>query len=289
MSANRLQETQTQAIITMIVAIFCFTIMDLGAKILTSYVGVIPTLWARYTGQMAVVFIIVLPRLKTVTRTNYPFLQFLRSIVLAGATGCMFLAISRIPLNEAAALMSVNPVLITLGAALFLGEKLGIRRIVGIGLAFLGALTILRPASDVFNVDGLYAIAGAVCYSTYALLTRRVGSDEDIWTSLFYTGLIGSVVLSVLAPFAWITPNATAILFMFVVAAFGTLGQLFLIRAFSRGEAAMLAPYSYTGLIFATLWGIIFFAEFPDFWTVLGTLVIAAAGIYVWHRETFHN
>ena len=65
-----------------------------------------------------------------------------------------------------------------------------------------------------------------------------------------------------------------------------TVGQLCLIRAFSQGEAAMLAPYSYTGLIFAALWGILFFAELPDGWTISGALVIAGSGLYVWHRET---
>jgi drug/metabolite transporter (DMT)-like permease len=74
---------------------------------------------------------------------------------------------------------------------------------------------------------------------------------------------------------------------MAMIALAGTIGQLALIRAFSQGEAAMLAPYSYTGLAFAAFWGFLFFSEVPDFWTILGSLVIAGAGIYVWHRETY--
>ena len=72
---------------------------------------------------------------------------------------------------------------------------------------------------------------------------------------------------------------------MVIVAVAGTIGQLALIRAFSIGEAAMLAPYSYAGLAFAAFWGVIFFSEIPDFWTIVGSLVIASAGLYVWHRE----
>jgi drug/metabolite transporter (DMT)-like permease len=72
-------------------------------------------------------------------------------------------------------------------------------------------------------------------------------------------------------------------------ALFGTLGQLLIIRSFSSGEAAMLAPYSYTGLIFATLWGVLLFNELPDIWTIAGALVIAGAGLYVWHRETYRQ
>ncbi|MCI5095301.1 MAG: DMT family transporter [Rhodobacteraceae bacterium] len=274
------------AILLMIAAIFCFTLMDAGVKALAPRVGVLPSLWARYAGQMLLVFLLVLPRLRQVAQTNMPGLQILRSLMLMGATAFYFLGLSLIPITEAAALMSVNPVLITLGAGLFLGERLGPRRLFGIAVALCGAVLVIRPGSDVFSTAALAPLAAAVCYSGYALLTRRVGSGEDVWTSLFYTGLVGTLVLSCVVPFAWVAPDGPALLLMMVVIGFGTVGQLCLIRAFSQGEAAMLAPYSYTGLIFAALWGILFFAELPDGWTISGALVIAGSGLYVWHRET---
>ncbi|OSQ52632.1 DMT family transporter [Marivita geojedonensis] len=277
---------QNRAILLMIAAIFCFSIMDATVKALAPNVGVLPALWARYAGQMLLVFVLVLPRLKAVVRTKYPKLQFLRSLLLMSATACFFTGLSLIPLSDAAALMSTNPVLITLGAAVFLGEKLGIRRIAGIVAAMIGALIIIRPGSDVFSAAALFPLGAAVCYSAYALLTRRVGADEDVWTSLFYTGFVGTVLLSILVPFQWQPPSATDAGLMVMVAIAGTTGQLALIQAFSKGEAAMLAPYSYTGLAFAAFWGVVFFAEIPDFWTIVGSLVIAAAGLYVWHRET---
>ena len=270
----------------MIAAIFCFSIMDATVKALAPKVGVLPALWARYAGQMLLVFVLVLPRLKTVVRTKYPKLQFLRSLLLMSATACFFTGLSLIPLSDAAALMSTNPVLITLGAAVFLGEKLGVRRIAGIVAAMIGALIIIRPGSDVFSAAALFPLGAAVCYSAYALLTRRVGADEDVWTSLFYTGFVGTVLLSILVTFQWQSPTASDVGLMIIVAMAGTTGQLALIQAFSKGEAAMLAPYSYTGLAFAAFWGVVFFAEIPDLWTVVGSLVIAGAGLYVWHRET---
>lgn len=277
---------QNRAILLMIAAIFCFSIMDATVKALAPNVGVLPTLWARYAGQMLLVFVLVLPRLKTVVRTKYPGFQFFRSLLLMSATACFFTGLSLIPLSDAAALMSTNPMLITLGAAIFLGEKLGVRRIGGIVAAMIGALIIIRPGTDVFSAAALFPLGAAVCYSAYALLTRRVGADEDVWTSLFYTGFVGTVLLSILVPFQWQTPSASDVGLMVIVAIAGTTGQLALIRAFTKGEAAMLAPYSYTGLAFAAFWGVIFFSEIPDFWTVVGSLVIAAAGLYVWHRET---
>ena len=285
-SANQIRN---RAITMMILGIFCFSLMDVGVKALAPRVGVLPALWARYAGQMLLVLILVAPRLKTVVRTKYPRLQFLRSLLLMGATAFFFTGISLIPLSDAAALMSVNPVLITLGAALFLGESLGKRRIIGIGVAMIGAMIVIQPGSSVFSINALLPLAAAVCYSGYALLTRRVGPDEDVWTSLFYTGLVGTVILSVIVPFAWVTPDLTAIGLMGLMAVFGTVGQLFIIRSFSTGEAAMLAPYAYTGLIFAAVWGTVLFSEWPDVWTVTGALVIAAAGLYVWHRETYRT
>ncbi len=289
MTAVEALAVRNRAIVMMILAILCFTLMDASVKALAPRVGVLPALWARYAGQMLLVLILVAPRLRSVARTRYPKLQFLRSILLMCATAFFFTGISRIPLSDAAALMSVNPVLITLGAALFLGEALGPRRIAGIVVALCGALIVIRPGSDVFTPAALFPLGAAVCYSGYVLLTRRVGPDEDPWTSLFYTGLVGTLLLSLIVPFKWQPPDGAALLLFLSVTCFGTIGQMFLIRAFSTGEAAMLAPYSYTGLIFAAVWGMLFFAEMPDLWTVCGALVIALAGLYVWHRETFRS
>lgn len=281
--------TRARAILLMVSAILCFTLMDAIAKSLAGRIGVVPTIWVRYAGHMAFVLILTLPRLATVAQTRHSGLQILRSLLLMAATGFFFTGVSRVPLSDAAALMSTNPVLITLGAALFLGEALGIRRVAGIAVALLGALIVLRPGSEVFSPAALYPLAAAACYSAYALLTRKVGANEDVWTSLFYTGLVGTLVLSAVVPFYWRQPDATAWALMCGLAVAGMVGQVFLIRAFSIGEASMLAPYSYLGLIFATLWGFLFYGEVPDRLTILGALVIAGAGLYVWHRETFRR
>ncbi|WP_245626869.1 DMT family transporter [Aestuariivita boseongensis] len=289
LTSSSAQGMQGRAILMMIGAIFCFSLMDATVKALAPKLGVMPALWTRYAGQMLIVFVLVLPRLKTVARTEFPGLQLARSILLMCATGFFFWGLSLIRISDAAALMAVNPVLITLGAALFLGEKLGYRRLGGIFAALVGAMIIIRPGSDIFSPAALLPLCAAVCYSGYALLTRLVGHKEDVWTSLFYTGLVGTVLLSLVVPFKWQTPDASALVLMLLIAGFGTGGQLLLIRALSLGEAGMLAPYAYCGLIFAALWGVLFFGEWPGIWTVLGTLVIAAAGIYVWHRETYQR
>lgn len=277
---------QSRAILLMVLAIFCFTLMDASVKALVPRTGVMTALWARYAGQMLAVLILVLPRITTVVRTRYPMQQVARSLMLMGTTALFFTALSLIPLSDATALMALNPVLITLGAALFLGESLGPRRIAGIAVALVGAVIIIRPGSAVFSTAATLPLAAAISYSGYVLLTRKLGAAEDPWTSLFYTGLVGTLVFSAVIPFFWQTPDLTGWLLVASTASFGTLGQMFLIRSVSMGEAAMLAPYSYCGLIFATLWGTLLFDEIPDLWTLLGALVIVSAGLYVWYRET---
>jgi drug/metabolite transporter (DMT)-like permease len=275
------------AILLMIGAIFCFSVMDATAKALAPRIGTIPAVWARYAGQALVVLILVAPRLKAVARTNYPFLQLARSVFLMFGTVFFFFSVANIGLTEATAIMNINPVIITLGAALFLGEKIGLRRVLGIAAALIGALMIIRPGSDVFSPYAVLPLVAAIAYSAYNITTRFVGRNEDPWTSLLYTALFGAVIMTIAVPFYWQPLDMTSALLMILLAAFGTLSQLLLIRALSIGEAGMLAPFAYTGLIFATVWGIAFFDEYPDTWTMIGAAVIVSAGVYVWYRETF--
>ena len=271
----------------MLGAVFLFTVMDAIAKQLTREVGLIQTIWVRYTGQALLVFLIVLPRLREVAKSQYPKLQLLRSVVLMAATCLFFLSISKIGLAEATAIMDINPVLITLGAFLFLGEKIGPRRILGIIASMIGALIIIRPGTDVFTIYAVLPLVAAVCYTTYNLTTRFVGNRESPWTSLLYSALFGAVVFSCMVPFFWQPVSLVAAGLMVLLSLCGTFSQLFLIRALAIGEASLLAPFAYVGLIYATIWGLVFFGEFPDEWSIIGAIIIAISGFYVWYRDTF--
>ncbi|GGD34983.1 DMT family transporter [Sinisalibacter lacisalsi] len=269
-----------------LLAVLNMTVMDIFAKTLTQELPVVQVVWARYAGQTILVTVLLLPRLGQVVRTRHPWLQFLRSLFLLIATTMFFFAISRLGLAEATALMNVNPVLITLGAALFLGERIGMRRVFGILAAMTGALIVIRPGTDVFSPNAFFALAGAVFYAGFALVTRFVGRGETVWTSLFYTALLGALVLSVVVVPVWQTPSPRAAMMMLAIGGIAALGQFLLIRAFMLAEASLVAPFSYAGLLFATIWGILFFDEWPDAATIFGAMIIAAAGVYVWHRET---
>ncbi len=270
----------------MIAAIFMFSLMDVAAKAISQRADTVMALWARYAGQMLIVTLIALPRLRSVVQTRYPGLQFARSLLLLMASSFAFFGIARIELGEATAVMATNPVLITLGAALFLGERLGWRRIIGVGAALCGAMIIIRPGSEVFSVDALLPFGAAVCFAAFTLLTRRVSREESAWTSLFYTAMVGGMLLSLVVPWFWVPPDTVTVAWMVFIALTGAAGQLLLIRALTVAEASTVAPFSYSSVLFATILGIVIFGEFPDALTIVGALVIVGAGLYVWRRET---
>lgn len=276
-----------RGIALMIGTMLFFSVMDVLAKELGQRVGVATTLWARYAGQTLVVLVLVAPRLGQTLRTRYPLLQLFRSMSLFAATFCFFMGLARIGLAENTAIMDINPVLITLGGALFLGEKIGIRRAFGIAAALIGALIVIRPGSDVFSPAAIFPLCAAVFFSTYTLITRFVGRDEDAWTSLLYTAAFGAVVMTALLPFLGQMPQ-DALSFGLIggIGFIAAAGQLMLIRALQITEAGIIAPFTYCGLLFATIWGALIFDEIPDAPTLLGATIIVVSGLYVWYRET---
>lgn len=270
----------------MIAAIFLFSAMDATAKALMDRYAPMQVVWARYAGMMAVVAVILAPRLGPLLRTRHLGLQLLRSACLFAATLSFFTAISTMDIAAATAVMQVHPVILTLGAALLLREPLGPRRIFGIMAALVGALIVIRPGADLFSWTALLPLLGGVFYASYALTTRFLGRDEPILTSFLYTAIIGTLVASVLAVPVWQTPGVGDAAIFLGLGAVGALGQFLLIRSLTLAEAGAVAPFGYAGVVFASIWGFLAFDEVPDRWTILGALVIVGAGLYVWNRET---
>ncbi len=276
----------TKGIALMILAILLFTGMDAAAKGLIQRYPAPQVIWARFIGQFLIVVLILGRQLGPTIRTRFPGLHVWRSVTQLGATSFFFLSLTHIGLAEATAIADISPVLITLGAALFLGERLSNFRIIGVVLALAGALIVIRPGSGIFSWASLLPLACALCYAISALLTRKVGTQESVWASMVYASAFGTVVLSLILPTVW-TPVAAADIWQFLlIGCLGTAAQLCLIRSFSITEASIVAPFTYLGIVFATFWGIVLFDQWPDEWTILGALVIVGAGLYVWHRET---
>lgn len=276
--------TQTTGILLLLAAILGFTLMDATAKYLTQTYHPVQVVWARFVGNLLIFAVIFRAAMVPLMRTRRPGLQFSRALMQLGSVGLFFSSLQVIGLAEATAIMDLNPVLITLGAALFLGEAIGPRRLAGIAVALVGAMIIIRPGLGVFQPAALLPLAGAFTYAAGALLTRMARADS-VATSVMWSAVVGSLLTSLAVPFVW-QPIAPSDLWAFaLLGIFGTLSQYLLVRAFSVAEAGALAPFGYTGLIWAGLWGWLLFGQLPDLFTVAGAALIVAAGLYVWSRE----
>lgn len=269
----------------MLGAIFAFSIMDAVAKFLTGSYHPVQVVWARYTFQLVFVFLIAAPRLRTLLRTKYPRLQLVRSAFLFGATVCFFLSLPHLKLVTIIAIFEVAPLVICLFAFFFLGEHVGWRRWAGVACGLVGALIIIRPAGDFFTPAALLPLMAATLFAAYAVSTRFLGQAENPWTSFLYTALIGTIGANLCLPVFWTTPEPTDVIFMAILGAGGGIGHLMLIRALVQADASALSLFNYCGLIFAAILGYVIFSEVPDMFTVVGSVFIVSAGIFVWYRE----
>ena len=211
--------------------------------------------------------------------------QLMRSIFLLGATLCFFTGLSTIQVAEASAVMFTAPLMVTALAPLVLREKVGIRRYGSVVVGFIGALIIIRPGQDALDVGAFWVLAAAACYACYQLSTRALSQQDSVLTTLFYSALLGAIVMSAIVPFEFQAPTPLDWSVMALAGLFGTLGHFCMIKAFTVAEASRLAPYSYTNLLWATLIGFVLFGTLPDLWTYVGAAVIIASGLYILHRE----
>ncbi len=284
MAFSREQDNR-KGILLLLVAVATFSSMDAIAKALVDTYPAPQVVWVRFVGQLLAVTLILRGRLIQEIRTAYPVTHFFRSATQFGATTFFFLSLGYIGLTEATAIADINPMLITLGAALFLGEKLTAARIIGVIVSAIGALIVIRPGAGIFTPGAIFPLLCALSYAASALLTRFVGPKESPWASMFYAALFGTIVAGATLPFLWVPIALSDLPLFFCVGCLGTAAQLALIRAYSVAEAAAIAPYSYTGIFFASTYSLIFFGVFPDWITVVGILVIVGSGLYVWSQE----
>ncbi|MEP1207297.1 MAG: DMT family transporter [Rhizobiaceae bacterium] len=274
-----------RGVIFMILGMAVLNAMDAVSKLLTVEFSGIQVAWARYTFHFVPLVLFMGPtRLWRLMRTNNPGAQILRSTSLAVSAVFIILAFGLMPLADAIAVSFVAPLMIVALSSRFLGERIGIHRWVAVVVGFVGMLILVWPSGDVLEVGTLFALAAAVFWAIGMIMTRQVRND-DLWSTLLFTALVGTVLISLCVPFFWRPPTMTAWLMMLAMGLLGGIAHTLIILAFRHASASLLAPYNYTLLVWAVFYGWILFDELPDLRTTIGAVVIVAAGIYVWHRE----
>ena len=264
---------------------FWFVTLDATAKYLMQNYSVVQVLWARFFFHTLLVAIFMGVRLPYGFTSRRLSMQFWRSVLMLATTVFFFTGISQTPLATASTIMFLSPIFVTLLAIPFLGEKVGPRRWVGILIGFIGALVVVRPDWGGLEKGVLFVLCAALTNASYQIVTRKVRIFDSPVTSLFYTGIVGAVVMTMVVPFYWQSPSLPDWpLFVFLGIA-GSLGHLFLIRAFRLAPASTVVPFSYSALIWATIYGYLLFSNLPDRYTLIGATLIIFSGSYIFYRE----
>ena len=221
-------------------------------------------------------------------------LNALRGALIGGATLFFFWALAYLPLADTIAIFFVEPLILTLLAAVFLKEPVGWRRLSAVIIGFAGALLIIQPSFRTVGLPAFLPLCAASCFAVYLILTRRVAVAEDVLTMQLWAGIFGLLTLGtavgigeatglpVLDP-SWPTPAEW--LLLAALGAIATSGHLLIVGAFRRTPPSILAPFQYLEILAATLLGVLIFDEFPGPATWAGILIIVASGFYVFHRE----
>ena len=264
-----------------------FACIDTSAKWLNQYFDPLQTAWVRYFGSVLFVLALLNPVTRPgVFRTKAPGLQMVRSTLLLSSTALNFIALAYLGLPEVAAIAFSSPLMVALLAGPVLGEWAGPRRLAAIMVGFIGVLIITRPGLGGFQPAALFAIASAFCGAWYTLSTRMLASRDSPETTMVYSGIAGIVVLTPIMPFIWVSPPSALVwVVMAICGLAGALGHWFLILAFRHAPAPVIAPFSYTHLLWVTLFSYLIFNAVPDAYTITGAAIVVASGLYLIYRE----
>jgi drug/metabolite transporter (DMT)-like permease len=265
----------------MCVATTCFPIMNGIVQVLSRTYPSEQIIWARTAGHLAVVLMLVIPRYGIeVLATKRPAAQVSRSLLLLGSTTLFFFAVKDVPLAKAASISFMAPFFVTLLAVPMLGERIDAKRLAAVLVGFSGVLVVIRPGSEVFQPAALLIVGSAFCYAVYQVFTRKVAGIDRPETSVMYSALIGTVVMSFVVPFVWIMPhNATDLMLHLALGLLGAGGHWCVAKAMTYGQASVISPFQYWQMIGSVLVGYVVSGLFPDAYTWVGAGIIVACGV----------
>ncbi|HEY1246686.1 MAG TPA: DMT family transporter [Hyphomicrobiaceae bacterium] len=288
MAAAAVPNRALLGILCMLLASSLFPVMNGLVQVLSARYSTEQIVWARAASHFVFILAVFAPRYgPALVRSATPGWQIVRSAVHLCSMVCFFTGVKYLPLAKASSISFLAPFFVTLLAWPILGERMTAARMGAVIVAFLGALVIIRPGSEVFHWASLFMLGSALCYALYQILTRRVTRQDSAETSAVYAALVGTVVMSMVVPFAW-TPAAswTDAALLFSLGIIGGTGHYFVARAMTYAQANIVAPFGYWQLVGAVTVGYLISGYLPDAFTWIGAGIIVCAGVYIAWRET---
>ena len=259
---------------------------DVTAKYLSATLPSIEIAWIRFLVFALIMAPSMLPGSPLYAlRTKNLGLQLMRGTALLGSSLFFISGLRFLPIAEASATGFVAPLFVTALSIFFLGESVGLRRWIATAVGLIGVLIILRPGSGAFHPAAVFPLVSAFAWACTLIMTRMMSGMERAVTTMTYSSIAGVCILSALVPSVWVTPSWHDILFGIFIGVASTAGQWIVVLAFRYADASVLAPFSYSQLLWVSMLGFLIFGEVPDIWTVTGAAFIVASGLYTAHRE----
>lgn len=274
-----------RGILWMLFAAFFMCSSDPMTKYLVQNYPVPFVMWGRYAFFTLAVILVFRGRIWSLAKTERPFLQSGRSLLHVVFVAFFNAGLIFLPIADANAILFATPLIITALSVPLLGERVGLHRWGAVVVGFGGALLIIRPGTDAFRLAALLPLAAAFTTAFYQIATRHLSRTDAAFTTIIYTAVVGFITMCFVVPFYWSTPDATGWAFLAAIGVIGAVGQFGMIKAYEAARAATVAPYFYTLLVWAIIYGYLFFNELPDEWTLAGALIIVASGLYILRRE----
>lgn len=276
-----------RAIALTLTTIAVFGIQDAVSKLLVQAHSPFQITMMRYWGFAAFALFMVMRQgpLREAFRSKMPRRQILRGVLLMADIWCFAIALQTVSLGEVQAIVIVYPLMVTIFAIPVLGEKVGIFRFAAVGVGLLGALIILRPGGVALDWGAGFALASAAFYALYIVLTRQVSGSDSAATSLVYGAVVGLVLSSGVGIFFW-QPMPWSDFALVVVTMITTCaGHGVMVYALTMAPASVLQPFNYFSLPWAIVLSIVVFGQWIDPISLLGAVIIVAAGLVVMARE----
>jgi drug/metabolite transporter (DMT)-like permease len=273
---------EAAGILFAILAYMSFSLLDATQKTLVIYYSVFQLLLIKYF------FVLLLSLIESKRKKNINFyksknikMQILRSILSVLESGFFVLSFKYLSLADAHSVGSLAPVIVVALSAVILRERVSTKTWLAIFIGFIGVLIILRPTSSIFDPKALLPLVAAFALGLYQVITKKVSEYDPTEVSLFYTSVVGIIIMSLLASSFWKPIDLSSYIFFLAIGVFFSLGIYLQIIALSKARASIIQPFHYTLIFWAIILGYIFYDDIPDFFTLIGALVITISGIFV--------
>ncbi len=271
-------------ILALLASVALFPVSDIASKMLTATLPGIEVAWMRYL-VFVVMTVPLLLRDRSLIRTARPGLLAGRAVASALSTALFIVAFGMMPVANATAVGFLAPVVVTAMAALFLGEKVGLRRWAAALVGLVGVLVIVQPGGSSFSLASLVPLCASIASAT-AVIGTRLARDERPETTMLFQAVVGFLVVTAMAAFDFHIPSWNEVAVGCISGFFATVASLMQVFAYRHAPASLLSPFTYTQLMWAAGLGFLAFGTVPGPSMLGGAAIIAASGIYTAWRET---